>query len=89
MTADITAPPVMEYGVQFWSKTTCLHEVSPAVDLTAALADLSDTRQHRDASAALMWRSDPGEGWCPVGPDEGIDAFEAHLAKQRQAVRHA
>jgi len=89
MTADLKAPPVMEYGVKFWSKATGFHEVTLAVDLTAALADLSETRQHRDASAFLMWRSGPGEGWCPVGPDEGIDAFEAHLAAQRQAVRHA
>lgn len=86
MTADLTALPVMEYGVKFWSKTTGFHEVATSDDLTAALADLSDTRQHRDASALLMWRTSPDDGWCPVGPDEGIAAFEADR-KQRAVSR--
>lgn len=82
MTADLSAPP-MEYGVQFWSKATGFHEVTPAEDLTAALLKLDETRRHQDASALLMWRSGPDEGWVTVGPDEGIDAFEADRAKRR------
>lgn len=78
--------PLMEYGVKYWSKTTCVHEVTPAGDLTEALTNLAETRRRRDASALLMWRSGPDEGWCAVGPDEGIDAYEARLAAQRAVV---
>lgn len=35
-----------------------------------------------DLAAALMIRTNAGK-WRRLGPDEGIDALEAHLAAQR------
>lgn len=85
MTA-VAAQPVMEYGVHAFYREHARHDVVPCTDLTAALETLADTRLHVDAWAALMIRAVGGE-WRRLGPDEGIDALEAHLATLRAVTR--
>lgn len=81
MTA-VAAQPVIEYGVHAFDREHARHDVVPCTDLAAALKVLADTRLHVDAWAALMIRTNAGK-WRRLGPDEGIDALEAHLAAQR------
>jgi hypothetical protein len=88
MTADITAAPVMEYGVKYWSRETGGHVTVDCGPWVEAWTLLRDKQQHVDASALLMARLPGDTAWCAVSPDESTELWAAHMDAQRQAVRH-
>jgi len=88
MTADLSAPPTVTYGVKYWSREAGVHVTVDCGPWVEAWTLLRDKQQHVDASALLMHRL-PGDGaWCAVSPDESAGLLEAHLAAQRAVARH-
>jgi hypothetical protein len=87
MTADLSAPPTVTYGVKYWSREVNAHVTVDCGTWVEAWTLLRERQQHVDLSALLMHRVAGDEAWCAVSPDESDILLETYLAAQR-AVTH-